>query len=199
MILVMCAAAAGFLAGTGARTVGARFAGRPPIRGTCEVACAVGAAGAALTASPATALALFALTWWCVCLSAVDLLARRLPDALTVPGALVVAGVAATAGQGRAALAGAALLAVPMLLAHLLSPRSLGAGDVKLAFGVGAVAGITGPAAWMLVALVPPLLTAAVGLVVRVRRWGSPEARPVLIPHGPSMCAVTALAVLVAA
>lgn len=192
--------AAGFVAGIGVRTLSSRLAGRAPFHGVCEAACAAGAACATLSGpTPVVMPVLVVLTWWCVCLSAVDVLERRLPNVLTVPGAVVIVGLAAGTGHGRAALAGAALLAGPMLLAHLVSPRSLGAGDIKLAVGVGAAAGVAGPAAWLLVAVLPPLLTAAAGLVMRVgRQWG-PGPGPVLVPHGPSMCAVTVLAVLTAA
>lgn len=190
--------AAGLVAGHGASTLAVRLARRPPVRGACEAACAVGAAIVATVATdPVSTLALAALTWWCVCLSAVDLLERRLPNILTVPGAATILTVAAAAGHGRAALVGAGLLAGPMLLAHLVSPRSLGAGDVKLAVGIGAVAGVAGPSAWLLVAVVPPLITAVAGLVMRMgRRWS--RAGPLLVPHGPSMCVVTVLALLAA-
>jgi leader peptidase (prepilin peptidase)/N-methyltransferase len=192
--------AGGLAAGIGARNLATRLAGRPPARGSCEFACSGGAAVAAqFGPTVMMTFVLAALTWWCVCLSAVDLLDRRLPNVLTVPGAAAVVALAAGAGHGRAALVGAGLLAGPMLLAHLASPRSLGAGDVKLAVGVGAAAGVAGPAAWLLVAVGPPLLTAVVGLVMRVRQKCRSEAGPMPVPHGPSMCAVTVLALLAAA
>ncbi|WP_138996739.1 prepilin peptidase [Rhodococcus zopfii] len=193
-------AAVGLVAGLGARNLTTRLAGRPPARGACEAACGGGVAVAALVGpTPAATLLLAALVWWCVCLSAVDLLVRRLPNVLTVPGAVAVVALAAGAGSGRAALAGAGLLAGPMLLAHLASPRSLGAGDVKLAVGVGAAAGVAGPVAWLLVAAGPPLLTATAGLLMRVGQRWRPRAGPGLVPHGPSMCAVTVLALLTVA
>jgi len=199
MDIVLCAVA-GFVAGLGARHLTTRLAGRPPARGVCEATCVAGGLVAAVSGSgPGPTLVLIALIWWCVCLSAVDLLERRLPNVLTAPGAAVIVALAAGTGQGRGALVGAGLLAGPMLLAHLVSPRSLGAGDVKLAVGVGAAAGMAGPAVWLCVAVGPPLLTAIAGLVMRVGQRWRPRDGPVLVPHGPSMCAITVLALLTAA
>ncbi|MGW0021915.1 prepilin peptidase [Rhodococcus sp. NPDC003382] len=199
MDITLCVVA-GLLAGLGARHLTTHLAGRPPARGVCEATCVAGSLVAAVSGSgPVEALALASLIWWCVCLSVVDLLERRLPNVLTGPGAAVIVTLAAATGQGRAALVGAGLLAGPMLLAHLVSPRSLGAGDVKLAVGVGAAAGAAGPAAWLCVAVGPPLLTATAGLVMRVVQQWRTEAGPVLVPHGPSMCAFTVLALLTTA
>jgi leader peptidase (prepilin peptidase) / N-methyltransferase len=72
---------------------------------------------------------------------------------------------------------------------HLLVPASMGAGDVKLALGMGALTGCFGAGVWMLAAIGAPLLTVVVGTVARVG-W---SARTV--PHGPSMCAASAAAV----
>jgi leader peptidase (prepilin peptidase)/N-methyltransferase len=127
-------------------------------------------------------------------LSAYDVRQRRLPNALTLPGAAVVLAVATVAGRGLPAFAGAATLVLLYLGVHLAAPSGMGAGDVKLAIGVGALTGAFGIDVWILAALAAPLLTAAWAIVAVVRRAGS------TVPHGPSMClaavAACALAVL---
>lgn len=199
---VVLFAVLGAAAGTGMRRLVARLVRRLPPRGMCEAAGAAGGAVAVFaTSTMPGAFAVAALIWWCLCLSAADLSARRLPNVLTVPGAGVVLAVAAAAGQGAPALAGACLLAGPYLLAHLAVPRSLGAGDVKLAAGLGAAAGAAGAGAWTTAALLPPLLTAAAGAVAVAVGWVRAHRRPrgVVLPHGPSMCAAAVAGVLAAA
>ncbi|WP_346243117.1 hypothetical protein [Rhodococcus pyridinivorans] len=85
-----------------------------------------------------------------------------------------------------------------MLITHLAVPRSVGAGDVKLALGLGAVTGLAGPSAVLLGALLPSVLTAGASLFLRLReaRRGGVRAAPRVLPHGPSMCAAAALAVI---
>lgn len=125
---------------------------------------------------------------WLGALTVCDLRSRRLPNVLTLPGAIVVAAVAAVSGRGTAAAVGALALAGAYLLVHLVSPAAMGAGDVKLALGIGALSGAFGAAAWMVAALGAPLLTAL---------WGLLSRRSVL-PHGPAMCLATAVAVAMA-
>ena len=77
---------------------------------------------------------------------------------------------------------------------HLLAPAAMGAGDVKLAIGLGALTGAFG------VRRVGsgragrrPLLTAVWAVVLpSSRRAGS------TVPHGPSMCLASAAAVTLA-
>ena len=126
---------------------------------------------------------------WLVALSCFDIRARRLPNAPTLPGAAVILLAAGFAGRGLAALAGAAALAAVYLLVHLASPAAMGAGDVKLAVGLGGLAGCFGVGVWFLAALVAPLLTAVLGLGVRAGTGA------LTVPHGPSMCVATAVAV----
>ena len=77
-------------------------------------------------------------------------------------------------------------LAALYLVVHLVAPAGMGAGDVKLAIGVGALTGAFGLDAWMLAAVAAPLLTAlwAVGTAAcadasapcrTVRRCASPR------------------------
>jgi leader peptidase (prepilin peptidase)/N-methyltransferase len=130
---------------------------------------------------------------WMAALSHYDIRQRRLPNRLTIPGFAAVTLAAMGTGNGRAALVGAAALAAFYLVAHLLDPTAMGAGDVKLALGMGALTGCFGAEVWLLAALGAPLLTVVIGAVARIV-W---SARTV--PHGPSMCAASAAAVGLAA
>lgn len=135
------------------------------------------------------------LLWlpWLAALSGYDIRQRRLPNWLTLPGAIAVLVVAAGTRHGVAALTGAAALAAVYLLVHLAAPTALGAGDVKLAVGVGALTGSFGVEPWLLAALTAPLLTGLCGLAVLVCRGAR------TVPHGPSMCLASTTAVLLAA
>jgi leader peptidase (prepilin peptidase) / N-methyltransferase len=128
---------------------------------------------------------------WFVGLSWYDIRERRLPNWLTVPGATVILACAAAAGHGTSALLGGLALCGVYLVVHLLA--GLGAGDVKLAVGLGALTGAFGFEVWVLAALGAPLLTAGWACVAIVRRQRT-------VPHGPSMClaaaAATALSIL---
>ena len=122
---------------------------------------------------------------WLAVLSCYDLRQRRLPNLLTLPGAAVILLAGAVAGRGVAALAGAAALTGVYLVVHLVAAAAMGAGDVKLAIGLGGLTGCFGVDVWFLAALAAPLLTALCGMVCGVRT----------VPHGPSMCAATVCAV----
>jgi leader peptidase (prepilin peptidase) / N-methyltransferase len=124
---------------------------------------------------------------WMGALSIYDVRHRRLPNLLTLPGAGVILLAAALAGRGLPALAGAAALTGMYLLVHLVAPAAMGAGDVKLAIGLGGLAGAFGVGVWFVAALAAPLLTALWGMVVM--RHGVRT-----VPHGPSMCLATAAA-----
>jgi leader peptidase (prepilin peptidase)/N-methyltransferase len=122
---------------------------------------------------------------WLAVLTWYDVRERRLPNRLTLPGAGVILLAAAVAGRGLPALAGAAALAGVYLLVHLMAPAAMGAGDVKLAIGVGGLTGCFGAGVWFLAALAAPLLTALCGAVAMSRGVRA-------VPHGPSMCVATA-------
>lgn len=124
---------------------------------------------------------------WLTLLSGYDLRQRRLPNWLTLPAAVVVPVVAAGSGRGTAALAGAAALTAVYLAVHLIAPAGLGAGDVKLAAGLGALTGSFGADVWLLAALCAPLLTGVCGLIAALTRRGP------TVPHGPSMCLASAV------
>ena len=121
-------------------------------------------------------------------LTGYDIRQRRLPNWLTLPGFAVIMLVATGSGHGRAAALGAGLLAAVYLLAHVTAPAGMGAGDVKLALGLGALTGCFGGQVWLLAAIVAPLLTAAIGVLARLG-WSTTT-----VPHGPSMCAASAAA-----
>src|SRR5699024_8984018 len=108
----------------------------------------------------AAAAMVLGLAVWLAVLSGYDIVRRRLPNWLTVPGAVAIVTVAVEAGCGGAALAGAAALAGVYLIVHLGRPAAMGAGDVKLALGLGALTGSFGVQVWFLAALGAPLLTA---------------------------------------
>ena len=88
---------------------------------------------------------------------------------------------------------GAVALFAVYAVVHLASPAAMGAGDVKLAIGIGALTGTFGADVWLLAALGAPVLTAIWAVVAVLRRSGR------TVPHGPSMClaAVTATALAV--
>jgi leader peptidase (prepilin peptidase)/N-methyltransferase len=121
---------------------------------------------------------------WLTLLSCYDIRNRRLPNALTLPGAAVILLACAMAGRGMPALLGALALTAVYLLAHLVDPAGMGAGDVKLAIGLGGLSGYFGAGAWFLAALGAPMLTALVATTCCRRS----------LPHGPSMCLATAAA-----
>jgi leader peptidase (prepilin peptidase) / N-methyltransferase len=129
---------------------------------------------------------------WLSALSVYDIRHRRLPNWLTVPGAVAILAAAAVAGHGISALAGATGLTGFYLVVHLIAPTAMGAGDVKLAAGVGALTGAFGFGVWALAAVTAPLLTAVLACAAVVRRSGS------TVPHGPSMCLATLAAATLA-
>jgi leader peptidase (prepilin peptidase)/N-methyltransferase len=129
---------------------------------------------------------------WMVALTCYDVRQRRLPNRLTLPGFAVIMLVAAGSGHGPAAALGAGLLAVVYLLVHAAAPTAMGAGDVKLALGLGALTGCFGGDVWLLAAIGAPLLTAVIGAVARLG-WFATS-----VPHGPSMCVASAAALALA-
>ena len=130
---------------------------------------------------------------WLTALSVYDIRERRLPNWLTMPGAAVVLGLAAAHGRAVPAILGAIALFAIYALVHLVSRAAMGAGDVKLAIGIGALTGTFGSDVWVVAALGAPLLTAVLATMAVLGRSGQ------TVPHGPSMClaAVTATALAV--
>ncbi|WP_405493497.1 prepilin peptidase [Nocardia sp. NBC_00511] len=133
------------------------------------------------------------LTAWCAALSWFDLRERRLPNALTLTGAVAVLIYAISRDESATAVTGGLLLAAPYLTVHLGNPNALGAGDVKLALGLGASTALAGPEAWTTAALTAPLLTATAGLGTVLARV-TPGRKT--LPHGPAMCVASLVALL---
>lgn len=139
-------------------------------------------------------------------LTLVDLAEKRLPNAVILPtlGAVALLLVAATwagaAWSGGSwwpllwAVAGSAAMFVLYLLLALVSPNSLGMGDVKLALVIGLLVGWFGLSAWLLALLAAFVVGGVIALAAimlrRVTLRGS-------IPFGPSMLAGALAAVLV--
>ncbi|MFD6393780.1 prepilin peptidase [Nocardia sp. NPDC060259] len=154
-----------------------------------------------------TTAAFCLLIAWCLLLGVLDIHARRLPNALTGAGAAAVFLYALCTDSLATAVIGAALLTMPYLVTHLLSPAALGAGDVKLAVGLGAAAALAGSPAWVWAAIAAPLLTATAAAVVLGSHWlrsvlGHVDARSApsrrVVPHGPAMCLATVTAMALA-
>lgn len=189
---VLAFALAGALAGAGARVLLARLRRgtrvRPP---WCEVAvatvwavtCAAWVSGVlpALWVAP-----LLGLGWLGVAAGTVDVLHHRLPDALTLP-ALPVA-LLLLAPQGPEVVlrgtAGAGVAVAAHAAAHLLAPRGLGMGDVKLAAPLGAV---LAAAAWPALVLATGLAALLTGLTAAAGVVSGRLGQGAALPHGPSM------------
>ncbi|MDN4482050.1 prepilin peptidase [Demequina sp. SYSU T0a273] len=137
------------------------------------------------------ALAVVALVYFGVVLSAIDLEHHRLPDRLTgafaIVAGLCVLGVGVSAGSWEAplrALVGAAALGLLYGVTFVVYPRGMGFGDVKLAPSIGAVLGVLGWAPLVVGAFAAFLWGAIAGVVTMVR---SGRRKGVGIPFGPWM------------
>ena len=126
------------------------------------------------------------LGWLAVLLTACDVLHRRLPDALTLPVypfvALIVVVASLWANDPTLllrALGGAVVFAGVYSLVRLLRPSAMGAGDVKLAGGLGAAVGAVSVFATMLCVLAAAVLTLITAGCTRART----------VAHGPAMLA----------
>jgi leader peptidase (prepilin peptidase)/N-methyltransferase len=182
--------AAGLLAGGGARLLLRRLR-----RGTrvpppwCELGVALAWAGVGAAAWIGVVHwrwvpLLLALGWLAVTAGAVDIRARRLPDALTLP-ALPVALLLLLPVGGSAVwrgVLGAVVAAAAHLVVHLAVPAALGAGDVKLSAPLGAALGAASWEALVVAGLLAALFSGALAATVLVAcgRRGA-------VPHGPSM------------
>src|SRR3954452_776423 len=118
----------------------------------------------------------------------VDWRARRVPDSLVlaafVPGVLAAPLTDDSVNRLSAVAVGAGAMALPLLLLHLVSPKAMGFGDVKLAIPLGAAVGLIAPD------LVLPALASAAGLTLVV---GCCRGR-VAVPFAPGLVAGTAAA-----
>lgn len=201
MLRVLIAAAAGAVAAPILVKVISGYA-RPPATG---VVAATAAGVFALLAYRAPAsLGLVALCWIAalgIVLGFVDVALHRLPDRLTVPafaGALAVLAADALVADRLPALASAVLsgLAMAGLYAGLVlvNPTGMGAGDAKLALGVGTGLGWLGADVAFLGALAGMAL--ASGYAVVLLRLGRIDRRD-RFAHGPFMLLGALLAIVV--
>lgn len=132
----------------------------------------------------------------------IDARTHMLPNRIIVPwypfAVVLLLATAALAGDweglGRVLLAGLTLFGFYLLL-HVIQPRGMGLGDVKLAGILGLYLGYLGWPHVLLGTLLAFLLGAVVGLVlISLRRAGLKSA----LAFGPYMIAGTATALLVA-
>lgn len=143
--------------------------------------------------------AFLALAGAAVLLTVIDLRHRLLPNRALVPafvaGAILLTGAAALTGEWSALLrAGAAALVLfgVFLVLALISPRSLGMGDVKLAGLLGLYLGWLGWAAVIVGAAAGFVVQALLALVLLAgRRIGLRSE----LPFGPAMLLGAALAI----
>ena len=170
-ILVPAAATFGAVAGAVMRIVLGRLARgtriRPPF---CEVAVALLWAMAALGRTLAWVPAewvpvLFGLAWLGVAVTVVDVRHHRIPDALTLPALPVAVVCVFPLGGGAVlrAVVGAVLAVAVHAAVRVVSPRSMGSGDIKLAAPLGAVLAAAGWLALPLAAVLAAVLTAVLG------------------------------------
>lgn len=113
--------------------------------------------------------------------TATDLLAYRVPNAVTYPaiiGALAI-GMLAPDANRLDVLFGGLLFGGLLFLPALLTGGAMGMGDVKLGFFVGLALGLTFVVPAMLIMAMSGGLAATVLLVTRLRRKGDP------IPYAP--------------
>ena len=128
-----------------------------------------------------------------VLLSVIDIREHRLPNALVLPaypiGIAMLAAACALGADWSAwvrALVGMALLFAFYLVLRLVSPRSMGGGDVKLAGVVGLMLGWIGWDALVIGAFAGFLFGGLFGLVMMAARRAD---RRTAIPFGPFMLA----------
>jgi leader peptidase (prepilin peptidase) / N-methyltransferase len=166
--------AAGALAGWGIRLVLARIRRGVVVRpGPLELAAALlTGLGVALSwPAPTTAMVVWA-GLLAVALSAVDLAAHRLPDALTLP-AIPITAVILLVTDLAAPDAGSVLTAVLIAVAltgafgalATVAPRAMGWGDVKLVPSLALLTGYSSIAASLLAVLLAFVLGAAVAVI----------------------------------
>ncbi|HKR51472.1 MAG TPA: A24 family peptidase [Pseudonocardiaceae bacterium] len=136
------------------------------------------------------------LAWAGVLLGATDVVARRLPNALTLPAYPAVAVLLAIAAAGAGdvdllvrAFAGALLWAGGYAAVRLVAPSALGGGDVKLAGSLGALTAAVSWPGLLVAVLMATVLTVAVAGPARVLGYRD-------VPHGPAMLVAAWLVVL---
>ncbi|MEO6653541.1 MAG: prepilin peptidase [Ilumatobacteraceae bacterium] len=152
------------------------------------VAFAAGTLGVGVAIAVALAAATFA--------ALVDLRMNRIPDEFVVVALLPSVGSVLTAlvsgdgaARGLAVVIGGAVVALPLFVIHVLAPRAMGFGDVKLAVSLGAAIGLVDPVLGLVALCVASASTAVVGLATR---RGA-------LPFGPGLVFGTVVAITFAA
>lgn len=119
----------------------------------------------------------------------VDIVEKRLPNQIIAASALALAvGFALNSSSVLASnvMLGSALLAGPLLFLHLLSPGSMGFGDVKMALVLGAAVGAVH---WQLALATIALAAGATATVALLRRMTE-------IAFGPGLVGAAAFSLL---
>lgn len=166
---------------------------------TCELMTSVlfafGAARFGLSAQIPVYLVFFAAL---VVVTIVDLEHYRIPDRITFPtfkvmAVLVVVGSIATGAPFKivGALIGAVAYFIALFVPHLISPKGMGFGDVKLALLLGLAIGWLDPVLILIALLISSLLGAVFG-VVAVATKGKGTA----FPFGPALAVGAVVTVL---
>jgi leader peptidase (prepilin peptidase) / N-methyltransferase len=134
--------------------------------------------------------------WASVLLGGTDLVARRLPDAVTLPAyplVVVLLGISAIGAGDVGPLirggAGALLWAGGYAMVRLIAPGAVGGGDVKLAGSLGALSAASSWPGLLVAVLVASVVTAMVAAPARILGYRE-------VPHGPAMLAASWLVVL---
>ena len=190
LLAALLCGAAGLAAGAGARLLVRRLRRGTPVpppwceAGVAVLWAAVGAAAQAGAVAPRWLPVLLGLGWLAVAAGAVDVRARRLPDALTLPALPVVLLLLVPVGGPAVwrGVAGAVVAVVAHLAVHLLAPAAMGAGDVKLAAPWGAALAAASWEALVVGALLATLVSGLLAAAVLVTR-----GRGGTVPHGASM------------
>ncbi len=143
--------------------------------GLATVACLV------ITASVRRDVALVSVIGVAILIPAglIDLLDRRLPNRMVAAAAIsmVLAVAVSSTGLGSALQSGwfaglavgAGFMAGPLLALHLISPASMGFGDVKIGVVLGASVGVVDPQLSLVALLIASAGSAVFGLVARRR------------------------------
>ncbi len=125
----------------------------------------------------------------------VDVIERRLPNRMVANAAIVVA-IAITIGHVASVsvrfgdvFVGMGAMVIPLLAIHLVAPKAMGFGDVKIGVVLGAGLGLVDPSYSLIALLIASAGTAAVGLVRRLDR----------LPFGPGLIIGSSLALTIGA